>query len=175
MTRAVPALPLLLLLAACNAAPSGACPGDAVAAFDFTGTQARAGDLGAGLDPVPAVSDCPQAVGFPAAIGFSGTLTAIGASGAALCRQGATNLTGTRADSRWTVRSESSGAVLGGCGATCTAGSRVTVTGDLTPDATAPTGFSGAVVEELSFDAGDCGSCALPCAGRYVLTRKEAP
>jgi hypothetical protein len=177
VTRAAPVLAALLAaLAACSASPSSTCPFGPVVALELTGTRSAAGGLAAGLDPAPAVSDCPlpgtlDPIGFPTTIAFSGTLAANeGDVRAALCRTGATNLVGSRADARWSVHSDSPGAMLGGCGATCSAVSRVTVVGDLTPGATAPTGFSGALVEELDYDAGDCGSCALPCAGRYTLT-----
>jgi hypothetical protein len=71
------------------------------------------------------------------------------------------------------VSAESSGAAFGGCSATCTGSSRVTVIGDVTPSAAAPAGFSGALVEVLSPDPGDCGTCALPCAGRFTLEGKK--
>jgi hypothetical protein len=183
VSRAAPVLAALLAaLAACNASPSHTCPYSAVVALQFTGSRAAAGALAPGLDPSPAFADCPlpgtlDPIGFPSTVAFAGTLAANeGDPRAALCRTGATNLGGSRADARWTVHVDAPGAMLGNCGATCAAISRVTVTGDVTPSAAAPTGFSGALVETLEYDAGDCGTCALPCAGRYALTGvKGAP
>lgn len=171
-------LPLLVLLAACAAEPTASCPGERVGSFAFSGTKTEAGTLAAGLDPDPALTDCAAAVGFPdpSLPPFTGTLSA-DATGpaAALCRSDGPVLFGTRSGTRWEIVNEADGAVLGGCGPTCAAHSRMVIRGDF-PDASAPAEFSGALVEELTVMDGACGACVLPCAARYALTgTAEAP
>ena len=85
-------------------------------------------------------------------------------------------LFGTHAGVRWRVEEGADGAVLGGCGPTCAARSHVVITGDVTPNTTDPTAFTGALVEQLFFADGACGPCVLPCAARYALDATlEAP
>jgi hypothetical protein len=163
---------LLLAVVSCASEATTTCPGEPVARFAFEATAATtATPLPAGLDPDPAVTDCA------AALGFSDTLTTFAAtlshdpdgSAGALCRTGGRVLYGTRTATRWDVEAASDGAVLGACSPTCVARSRTVIVGDVSPDADAPTSFGGALIEQLSPRA-DCGSCALPCAKRYVLT-----
>lgn len=175
MTRALPhslAAALALAAAGCTADPPAACPGEKVAAFAFAGTRTSAADpLLAGLDPVPAVTDCGSPLAYPAAVSFSGTLSAGTGSTGALCRGSGPVLRGSRSGARWTVEESTDGAVLAACGSTCGATLRVVVAGDVTLDpGGVPTAFDGALLEVLTPSAGDCGGCALPCAGRYALT-----
>lgn len=160
-------LPLLILLAACAPEPTASCPGEPVGIFAFT----------AGLDPDPALTDCAAAMKFPPSLSFRGTLSADPTGpAAALCRSDGPVLFGTRSGTRWEIVNEADGAVLGGCSPTCAAHSRVVITGDVVPDASAPTGFTGVLVEELTVTDGACGACVLPCAARYALTgTAEAP
>lgn len=169
---------VVFLLAACGAEQPQSCPGTAVGRFAFTaslvaaGDPALAGTAEPALDPVSALTDCAAAIVFPATLAFGGTLAADGGAGA-LCRTAGPVLFGTRTgENRWAVETGTDGAVLGGCDPTCAARSRVFVTGDVVPDASAPAGFQGALVEELTQTGGACGACApaLPCARRYVLT-----
>jgi hypothetical protein len=122
------------------------------------------------LDPNPDLTTCVALDPvFPTTVDFVGTLAADpDGSAAALCRDGPVFF-GTREGSRWKVDIESDGAVLGSCGPTCVARSRTFVWGDVSFDPTGPTSFDGALVEQLTRSAGDCGAC-LPCAARYTLT-----
>jgi hypothetical protein len=123
-----------------------------------------------GLDPEPSLTTCSFDPGFPTSVGFSGTLAGdVDGSAAALCRDGPV-MFGTHSGARWTVEISTDGAVLGSCGPTCGARSRTIVAGDVGPDPSAPTTFQGALVEQLTPSAGDCGGCVLPCAARYALT-----
>ncbi len=178
-------LPLLVLLAACAPEPTASCPGERVGSFAFSGCtpgsegcSSLALDPDLDLDPNPALPDCAAAVGFkPSLTPFAGTLSA-DATGpaAALCRSDGPVLFGNRIGTRWEIVNESDGAVLGGCGPTCAAHSRVEIRGDLVSDASAPAGFTGALVEQLTLVDGACGACVLPCAARYALTGvPEAP
>jgi hypothetical protein len=168
--------PLLLLLAvaSCDSPATPACPGEAVARFAFDGEEATSTTpLAAGLDPEPALTDCPPELEFPAAVRLVGTLSADPAGSAgALCRSTGAIMYGTRTGPRWEVETASDGAVLARCGLTCVARSRTVVAGDVLPDPGAPTSFQGALVEQLSVPRTDvdCHLCALPCAKRYVLT-----
>lgn len=181
MTRALAVL-AALLVAACSQEAAQSCPGEPVASFAFSGAFSG-GALAAGLDPDPALTDCDPAVGFPRggptkpALSFRGTLSADATgSGGALCRADGPILFGTHAGVRWRVEEGADGAVLGGCGPTCAARSHVVITGDVTPNTTDPTAFTGALVEQLFFADGACGPCVLPCAARYALDATlEAP
>jgi hypothetical protein len=174
-------LALAALLASCSSETTESCPAGVVATLAFSGELTAGAGLSPGLDPDPAMTDCDAAkLGFPsvenrADLAFRGTLATdgTGASGA-LCRAGAPILFGTRAGPRWTVEEATDGAVLGACGPTCAARSRVVIAGDLAPDPTPV--FTGALVEQLTPAAGNCGGCVLPCAARYQLTgAEEAP
>jgi hypothetical protein len=139
-----------------------------VGAFSFAGALAT--EVAAGLDPDPDLTTCSWDPGFPSSVSFPGTLAGdLDGAAAALCRDGPAYF-GTHAGARWTVEAISEGAVLGSCGPTCAARARTVVTGDLLPDPSAPTEFRGALVEQLTSSAGDCGGCFLPCAARYELT-----
>jgi hypothetical protein len=175
VTRVLPlshAAALALAAAACTADPPPTCPGEKVAAFEFAGARTTAADpLLAGLDPVSGVTDCGTPLAYPAAVSFSGTLSAGTGSTGALCRVSGPILHGSRSGDRWTVEESTDGAVLAACGPTCGATLRVVVEGDVVLDpGGVPTAFEGALVEVLTPSAGDCGGCALPCAGRYALT-----
>ncbi len=182
MTRSLAVLAATLLATACSPEAAPSCPGDPVASFAFDGDFATSG-LAPGLDPDPLLTDCDPAIGFPrgsptaAALSFRGTLSADATgSGGALCRSAGPILFGTHDGVRWQVEDSADGAVLGGCGPTCAARSRVVITGDVAPDTTAPATFAGALVEQLTFVDGACGPCILPCAARYALKGTvEAP
>ncbi len=164
------------LLAGCTTNDTASCPGGPVGSFSFTGTKVAAGTLAPpDLDPDPKLPDCSAAVGFPAELTFSGELSsdATGTAGV-LCRAGGATLFGMRSGTRWVVEDSSDGAVLGGCDPTCAAHSRVVISGDVVPDAVSPTGFQGALVEQLSVTGGTCGAC-LPCATRYTLIGTVVP
>jgi len=177
VTRSLAVLAATLLATACSPEAAQSCPGERVASFAFDGDFATSG-LAPGLDPDPALTDCDPAVGFPSPLKqFRGTLSADATgSGGALCRADGPVLFGTHAGVRWQVEDSADGAVLGGCGATCAASSHVFIWGDVVPDTTDPTAFTGALVEQLTFADGACGPCALPCAARYALHGSvEAP
>ncbi len=168
-------LSLAALLASCSPAPAPSCPGEPVASFTFSGTKTDAGTLDPALDldPEPSLTDCAAEMGFPAPSlpVFTGTLSADATGpGGALCRTAGPILYGTRSGVRWEVEDASDGAVLGGCDPTCAAQSRIFIRGDVVPDTTAPTGFVGALVEQLTQTGGACGPCILPCAARYALS-----
>jgi hypothetical protein len=165
---------LALLLASCTEESEEACPGEVVSQLAFAGASVAAGQLGEGLDPEPALTDCSAAMAFPPTLAFGASLAVDGTGSAgALCRGDGAVLFGTRIGDRWVVEESSDGAVLGGCDPTCAARSRVVVAGDLDPGRTS---FSGALVEQLTAAGGSCGACVLPCAARYALTgAAEAP
>jgi hypothetical protein len=160
---------------ACSTETPQSCPGEVVAEFTFEAVATTA--IAAGLDPEPALTDCTAGLGFPATLDpFGGTLAADPASAAgALCRPRGPHLFGTRAGPRFRVETSSGGAVLGVCGPTCAATSRLVITGDVLPDVAAPQEFRGALVEQLSPSEGACDACALPCAARYRLTGTVVP
>jgi len=162
----------------CTTKDPASCPGGAVGSFSFTGTRVDAGmpALAPDLDPDPALTDCSAAMGFPAELTFSGELSsdATGTAGV-LCRASGATLFGTRSGTRWVVEDGSDGAVLGGCDPTCAAHSWVVISGDVVPDVVSPTGFQGALVEQLTVTGGACGACVLPCATRYTLTGTVVP
>jgi hypothetical protein len=158
-----------VLLASCTEEEAQVCPGEVVARFDFSGDGRTAGELEAGLDPDPALTDCSAAVGFPTPRPplrpFGGALAAEpGSAAGAMCRADGLVLFGTRDGTRWVVETSTDGAVLPDCGVVCAARSRVVISGDV-----AGTRFEGALVEQLSATAGDCSACALPCAARYSV------
>jgi hypothetical protein len=168
---------LLAFLASCTSDAEQSCPGAVVATLGFTAAPKAAGELEPGMDPEPALTDCGPAIGFPvdadghraALPPFRGSLAGDAAGpGGALCRSSGRILFGTRAGTRWVVEDSTDGAVLGGCGPTCAARSRVVIAGDLTLEP-APS-FRGALVEQLTPTGGTCGACVLPCAARYQLT-----
>ena len=170
MTRAA-LLAFASVIAGCTTSETASCPGGAVGSFSFTGTRVAAGTLAPDLDPAPALPDCSAGMGFPASLTFSGELSSdpTGTAGV-LCRASGATLFGTRSGTRWVVEDGSDGAVLGGCDPTCAAHLRVVVSGDVVPDVVSPTGFQGALVEQLSATGGTCGACVLPCAARYALS-----
>lgn len=183
--RRGPLLALALALAAsaasCGEADETICPGEVVASFAFSGEKVPAGDPGlGGLDPVPAVPDCPDAVGYVddpenADLRFQATLAGDPTTqAAALCRPNGVVLYGQRSGSRYAVETATEGAVLDGCSATCSAALRLHVVGDVLGAGTSEVSFAGILVEVLTFVAGDCGTClteaAPSCAGRYTLT-----
>jgi len=177
VTRSLAVLAATLLATACSPEAAQSCPGERVASFTFDAELATSG-LAPGLDPDPLLTDCDPAVGFPdSLVPFRGTLSADATgSGGALCRGVGPVLFGTHAGVRWRVEDEADGAVLGGCGPTCAARSHVVITGDVVPNTTDPTAFTGALVEQLTFADGACGPCFLPCAARYALHGSvEAP
>ena len=165
-------------LGACSGSERQACPGEPIETFQFGGTRVAAGDPAlAGLDPVPAAPDCVDAVGYPA-IGeplppFAATLAADpGSQSVALCSSRGVVLFGQRSGPRYVVETGTSGAVLGGCAATCTAAMRLVVAGDVTTaPGGEPTAFTGVLVEVMSaLEGSACGDCTLPCAARYAVT-----
>jgi hypothetical protein len=166
------------LAVACSTETPQSCPGEAVAEFTFGGAATTAAAL-AELDPDPALTDCPAALGFPPVLrSFGGTLAADDASSAssagALCRSRGPHLFGTRTGRRFRVETSSAGAVLAACGPTCATTLQIVISGDVLPELAAPQEFRGALVERLS--AGDgCDACTLPCAARYALTGTVGP
>lgn len=178
--RRAPLLALLVasVAAACGETEGDSCPGEAVAFFTFSGDKVPKGDPALdGLDPVPSVPDCPAEVGHPATLPpFQATLASDPATqAAALCRPNGVVLYGLRSGSRFSVETGTGGAVLGGCSATCSAALRLVVAGDVvTGPGGEPASFQGALVETMTFVAGDCGTClseaAPSCAARYTLT-----
>lgn len=178
--------PLLALVLAASAASCGEtdetiCPGEAVASFTFSGEKVPAGDPGlGGLDPVPALPDCPDAVGYVDDPGsedlrFQATLAGDPATqAAALCRPNGVVLYGQRSGPRCAVETGTEGAVLNECSATCSAALRLYVVGDVLIGGGGEVSFDGILVEVLTFVAGDCGTCltgaAPSCAARYTLT-----
>jgi hypothetical protein len=166
--RAAVLVALAVVLSSCTEETEQSCPGEVVEAFAFTGTPRIAGELGT-LDPVPALTDCAPALGFPASLAFGASLAAdAGASAGALCRNDGAVLFGTRTGDHWTLEETTEGAVLGGCDPTCAARSRVVISGDVVPGT--PAAFAGALVEQLTATGGVCGACVLPCAARYALS-----
>jgi hypothetical protein len=170
VTRAA-LLALASLVAGCTTDDPASCPGGPVGRFSFIATRVAAGEpLAPGVDPDPALPDCSSAMGFPPVLTFSGELSSDATGGAGLlCRANGATLFGTRSGTRWVVEDRSDGAVLGGCDPTCAARSRVVFSGDVQPDVVSPTGFDGALVEQLAATSGTCGACVLPCATRYTL------
>lgn len=165
--------------AGCNDAGEE-CPGDPVADFFFTGTRIYLGDPAlTGLDPVPAVPDCPANVGpppYPDQLdGFPATLSADASTqAAALCRPRGGILFGQRSGSRYAVETSNAGAVLADCTPSCAAALRLVVAGDVvTGPGGEPAAFQGVLVEVMTHVDGDCGSClpepARACAARYRL------
>ncbi len=179
MTRTALLL-LAALLAACTTEEAQSCPGEQVGSFSFIGGRVAKGAPEIALfDPVPDLPDCGVDPGFPTTITpFSATLAsdATGTAGV-LCRANGPVLFGTRADNRWMVSDSTDGAVLAACDPTCAARSDVSIRGDVVPDAISPTGFQGALVEQLTQTAGSCGACGAPlsCAARYQLTGTVLP
>lgn len=167
----------LLLAAACTETDEAACPGEVVATFTFSGAKVSAGDPALdGLDPAPAVPDCPPEVGYGATLTpFPATLAADASTqAAALCRGRGVVLFGLRSGSRYVVETATGGAVLGACSPSCSAELRLVVAGDVVADAGGqPASFQGALVEVMKHVDGDCGGC-LPeptrsCAGRFAI------
>ena len=174
------ALALLPPLAACSGESSASsCPGERVAAFHFTGERVAAGDPAiAGLDPTPAADDCAPPVGYPpvgaALPEFDAVLTHDPVTAAAaMCKSGGIVLYGARSGARYDVETGTTGAVLGACAETCTAGLRLVVAGHVAtaPDGE-PTEFVGGLFETMSaLDGSLCGeACTLPCEARYAVT-----
>jgi hypothetical protein len=180
--RAALAFPLAVavLAAACGEDAPAVCPGDPVATFHFSGTKVDAGDAAlAGLEPDPALPDCPGPVGYPATgerlPPFDGTLARDPSTDAAtLCRPREIFLFGQRTGSRYFLETGSTGAVLEGCSASCAAALRLLVAGEVVdgPDGEAAA-FDGVLVEVITYVEGDCGECLPPgartCAGRFTL------
>lgn len=179
MTRAV-LLCGLALAVACSTETSPPCPGAVVGVFTFGPATLATTALPPRLDPEPLPSDCPSALRFPATIPpFRATLAAARSTGAeggaALCRADGAHLLGRHAGPRVEVATSSGGAVLGACGSTCAATSRLVIWGEVRPDLETPQEFQGALVEVLSASDGSCDLCALPCAARYVLAGTAEP
>jgi hypothetical protein len=168
-------LSAVALAAACSTETPQSCPGEVVGVFAFEGTLATT--LAEGLDPQPLLPDCAPVLPFPATLPkFGGTLAADpGGSGGALCRPLGPHLLGTHAGQRFVVATSSGGAVLGACGPTCAATSRLVIAGDVLPDLESPQEFQGALVEQLTVSEGSCDACVLPCAARYRLTGTVEP
>jgi hypothetical protein len=161
------------VLAACGAEEEPSCPGEVLASFSFAATpRLLLGDpaLEGGLDPDPAVPDCQEMLAFPSAVQFRGTIARDPrATTGALCRPEGPVLFGAQSGDRWRFEDGTAGAVLGACDPTCSAFSRVVVTGDTLRDEDRLTGFEGTLVQVLSQRDGACGACVLPCAARYRL------
>lgn len=183
MSRAATLALAASALAACSSNPGQQCAGEPVAHFTFTGTRIYAGDPAlTGLDPVPTIPDCSSAVGpppYPDTLpAFDATLAADPSTqAAALCRSRGIVLYGQRSGTRYSVEGTTDGAVLASCSpeGDCSASLHLFVAGDVlvAADGT-PTGFQGVLVEEMSQEAGNCGTCLPPpanaCAARYTLT-----
>jgi hypothetical protein len=164
--------PLAVLLAvplgACGRSDPDACPGQPIGTFSFAGVR----DLAAAPGGAPA---CPPETGYgDAPIAFRGTLSSDAQTlGAAFCsgRALAANLFGQRSGDAVLVEASTTGAVLGGCGASCATDLTVVLRGTVTRDAAgAASGFDGEYVERMERIAGDCGACPLPCDARYDVT-----
>jgi hypothetical protein len=172
-------LALLPPLAACSGDSStSTCPGERVASFRFTGTRVAGGDpTFAALDPTPAAPDCTPPVGYPP-VGeplpaFDALLTHDPVTAAAaLCKPGGIVLYGERSGANYAVETGTTGAVLGACAETCTAGMRLVVAGKVATSADGePTTFDGWLFETMSaLDGSLCGGCTLPCEARYRVT-----
>lgn len=161
------------LVAACGAEEVQSCPGEVLASFSFAATpRILLGDpaLEDDLDPDPAIPDCQEILVFPDAVQFQGTIARDPrATTGALCRTGGHVLFGSQSGDRWRFEDGTAGAVLGACDPTCSAFSRLVVTGDMLRDEDRLSGFEGTLVQLLSQREGSCGACVLPCAARYKL------
>lgn len=173
-----PALPLAALLAAlaaCQSAGTAPCPGAAVGTFALTGTRT--------LEPdplTPGVPACGSDAGYGAAldtIAFTGTI-AFDDGAAWFCtgRRHASQLVGARSGAEVEVETTTTGAVLSACGASCAARVTAILRGTLGTAADGTPTFTGTWIERLAADAGaTCGTCTLPCDGRYDVTGTAAP
>jgi hypothetical protein len=181
MSRSPPPRPalslaaLLAALAACQSAGTAPCPGAPVGTFALTGTR--------NLEPdprAPQVPACGSDAGYGAAldtIALTGTVASEGGA-AWFCtgRRHANQLAGTRSGSEVELETTVTGAVLSACGASCAARVTAILRGTLGTAADGAPTFTGTWIERLAADAGAaCGTCALPCDGRYDVTGTAVP
>ncbi|HET9553588.1 MAG TPA: hypothetical protein VFP50_11535 [Anaeromyxobacteraceae bacterium] len=168
------ALPLLVATAAaCQASPSGPCPGVPVATLQLVGTRQLVGcDAGAPASGFDAT--WPPELRFGATVSFGSQ-----GDGAALCldRRGADPLVGAHQGDQVSVALDTSGATLEACAPGCAATVTQTVAGTLQRDAAtgAVNGFTGTLTDRASAAAGaSCGPCTLPCGATYLLAPAPA-
>lgn len=167
MTRAAlaiaSALALAPALAACDRDDAPLCPGEPVAVLQITGTRTAAacveGPPGEGGYGAVAPD---RLAAFPLAFHVDG---ATGLAFACTGRREAVPFSGTRTGDAWSVSAETSGAVLGACGAGCTTRVTQRVEGVLGPG-----GFAGVLTEvQDALDPAPCGACTLPCTATWAL------
>ncbi len=163
-----------LALAACDAARSEGCPGHVIAALALHGDldAAATGCVAppAGGWTVPAtLPEAPPDGTFDAEFTYDDATQQL-----AYCTGAphAAALLGTRSGDHLHAEITLPGAVLGGCGATCTPLMTVVVDGDLS-STTSPATFSGTLTETFHDSTDSCAPCQLPCTSTYVLTGTE--
>lgn len=173
-----PALPLAALLAAlaaCQSVGTAPCPGAEVATFALAGTRNLAADPLA-----PDVPACRNDAGFGSAldtIAFTGTL-AFDRGAAWFCtgRRHANQLVGPRSGAEVELETTTAGAVLSGCGASCAATVTAFLRGTVGAAADGTPTFTGTWIERFTPDPdAGCGTCTLPCDGRYDVTGTAVP
>ncbi|WP_242341550.1 MULTISPECIES: hypothetical protein [unclassified Anaeromyxobacter] len=163
------------LVLACSDTGESTCPGEPVGSFRLE-VSLPDGAPESACTAVPPVTDPPTRIVASFQAKLTAEPAAAGSWPAALCPggRGATYYGSRAADGTYTLEASSGLAVLDRCGPNCSVSAVEHVTGTVTGEGAAAT-FTGTLEERFEYLAGNCGSCALPCAATYALTSAPSP